>query len=178
MYIKLGERTVADTWKLLQQQEESMYKRIVVPVDGSETAQKALVTALQMARESSGCVHLVHVVEGLTSMAGDPYSAYSGDVVEVMRQSGRKILNDALELARVEGVPGDTQLYENFGERLAEVVADSATRFNADLLVVGTHGRRGIGRVLMGSGAEQIIRLAPVPVLVLRSSQIKEPDLH
>jgi nucleotide-binding universal stress UspA family protein len=111
-------------------------------------------------------------------MAGDPYSAYSGYVVEVMRQSGRKILNDALELARVEGVPADTQLYENFGERLAEVVADSATRFNADLLVVGTHGRRGIGRVLMGSGAEQIIRLAPVPVLVLRSSQIKEPDLH
>ena len=155
-----------------------MYKRIVVPVDGSETAQKALVTALQMARESSGCVHLVHVVEGLTPMAADPYGAYSGEVVEVMRQSGRKILDDALVLARAEGVQADTQLFDNFGERLAEVVADSATRFNADLMVVGTHGRRGLGRVLMGSGAEQIIRLSPVPVLVLRSSQNKEADLH
>ena len=153
-----------------------MYKRIVVPVDGSETAQKALTTALQMARESNGCVHLVHVVEGLTPMAADPYGAYSGEVVEVMRQSGRKILDDAL--ARAEGVQADTQLFDNFGERLAEVVADSATRFNADLLVVGTHGRRGLGRVLMGSGAEQIIRLSPVPVLVLRSSQTKEADLH
>ena len=155
-----------------------MYKRIVVPVDGSETAQKALVTALQMARESSGCVHLVHVVEGLTPMTADPYGAYSGDVIEVMRQSGRKILDDALALARAEGVQGDTQLFDNFGERLAEVVADSATRFNADLMVVGTHGRRGLGRVLMGSGAEQIIRLSPVPVLVLRSIRTKEADLH
>ena len=155
-----------------------MYKRIVVPVDGSETAQKALVTALQMARESSGCVHLVHVVEGLTSMAVDPYGAYSGDVIEVMRQSGRKILDDALELARAAGVQADTQLFDSFGERLAEVVADSATRFNADLMVVGTHGRRGLGRVLMGSGAEQIIRLSPVPVLVLRSIQTKEPRLR
>ena len=150
----------------------------MVPVDGSETAQKALVTALQMARESSGCVHLVHVVEGLTPMTADPYGAYSGDVIEVMRQSGRKILDDALALARSEGVQADTQLFDNFGERLAEVVADSATRFNADLMVVGTHGRRGLGRVLMGSGAEQIIRLSPVPVLVLRSSQTKEPELH
>ena len=155
-----------------------MYKRIVVPVDGSETAQKALVTALQMARESSGCVHLVHVVEGLTPMTADPYGAYSGDVIEVMRQSGRKILDDALALARSEGVQADTQLFDNFGERLAEVVADSATRFNADLMVVGTHGRRGLGRVLMGSGAEQIIRLSPVPVLVLRSIRTKEADLH
>ena len=155
-----------------------MYKRIVVPVDGSETAQKALVTALQMARESSGCVHLVHVVEGLTPMTADPYGAYSGDVIEVMRLSGRKILDDALARARSEGVQADTQLFDNFGERLAEVVADSATRFNADLMVVGTHGRRGLGRVLMGSGAEQIIRLSPVPVLVLRSIRTKEADLH
>ena len=155
-----------------------MYKRIVVPVDGSETAQKALVTALQMAREASGCLHLVHVVEGLTPMTADPYGAYSGDVIEVMRQSGRKILDDALALARAEGVQADTQLFDNFGERLAEVVADSATRFNADLMVVGTHGRRGLGRVLMGSGAEQIIRLSPVPVLVLRSIRTKEADLH
>ena len=111
-------------------------------------------------------------------MTADPYGAYSGDVIEVMRQSGRKILDDALALARAEGVQADTQLFDNFGERLAEVVADSATRFNADLMVVGTHGRRGLGRVLMGSGAEQIIRLSPVPVLVLRSIRTKEADLH
>ena len=47
-------------------------------------------------------------------------------------------------------------------------MANAAKRWNADLIVVGTHGRRGLGRVLLGSGAEQIVRLAPVPVLVVR----------
>ncbi len=66
------------------------------------------------------------------------------------------------------GVEADNMLFDNFGERLGDAVADAAKRWNADLVVVGTHGRRGIGRVFLGSGAEQIIRLAPVPVLVVR----------
>ena len=151
-----------------------MYQRILVPVDGSETATKAMVTALQMARDSGGRVHLVHVVEGMTPLAADPYGAYSGEVIEIMRQSGRKILEDALQVAKAAGVPADTELFDNFGERLAEVVADAATRFEADLIVVGTHGRRGLGLMMLGSGAEQIIRLAPVPVLVIRHSEKKE----
>ena len=155
-----------------------MYQRILVPVDGSETANKALIAALQMARDSGGRVHLVHVVEGLSPMVADPYGAYSGEVIEVMRQSGSKILEDALVVAQAAGVPADTELFDNFGDRLAEVVADAATRFKADLLVVGTHGRRGMGRLLMGSGAEQIIRLSPVPVLVIRASESKEPAVE
>ena len=151
-----------------------MYQRILVPVDGSETATKALITALQMARDSGGQVHLVHVVEGMASLAADPYGAYSGEVIEIMRESGSKILEEALEVAKAAGVPADTEIFDNFGERLAEVVADSATRFKADLIVVGTHGRRGLGRVMLGSGAEQIIRLAPVPVLVIRHSEKKD----
>jgi nucleotide-binding universal stress UspA family protein len=151
-----------------------MYQRILVPVDGSETATKAMVTALQMARDSGGQVHLVHVVEGMTPLAADPYGAYSGEVIEIMRQSGSKILEDALEVAKAAGVPADTELFDNFGERLADVVADAATRFKADLIVVGTHGRRGLGRMMLGSGAEQIIRLAPVPVLVIRHSDKKD----
>ncbi len=150
-----------------------MYQRILVPVDGSETATKAMITALQMARDSGGQVHLVHVVEGMTPLAADPYGAYSGEVIEIMRQSGSKILEDALEVAKAAGVPADTELFDNFGERLAEVVADAASRFKADLIVVGTHGRRGLGRMMLGSGAEQIIRLAPVPVLVIRHNENK-----
>lgn len=150
-----------------------MYQRILVPVDGSETANKAMIAALQMARDAGGQVHLVHVVEGMTPLAADPYGAYSGEVIEIMRQSGSKILEDALVVAKAAGVPADTELFDNFGERLAEVVADSATRFKADLIVVGTHGRRGLGRMMLGSGAEQIIRLAPVPVLVIRHNEPK-----
>lgn len=148
-----------------------MYKRILVPIDGSETATKAMIAALQMARDAGGQVHLVHVVEGMSPLAADPYGAYSGEVIEIMRQSGNKILEDALEIAKAAGVPADTELFDNFGERLAEVVADAASRFKADLIVVGTHGRRGFGRMMLGSGAEQIIRLAPIPVLVIRHNE-------
>ena len=148
-----------------------MYKRILVPIDGSVTATKAMIAALQMARDAGGQVHLVHVVEGMSPLAADPYGAYSGEVIEIMRQSGNKILEDALEIAKAAGVPADTELFDNFGERLAEVVADAASRFKADLIVVGTHGRRGFGRMMLGSGAEQIIRLAPIPVLVIRHNE-------
>lgn len=146
-----------------------MYKRILVPLDGSETSNKALVAALQLARLGGGQVRLIHVIEELAYLSGfDQYGGYSGDLIRVMRENGEKILNDGMAIAQSAGVEADNMLYDNF-ERVGDVVCDAAKRWNADLIVVGTHGRRGIGRVLMGSGAEQIIRLAPVPVLVIRA---------
>ncbi len=147
-----------------------MYKRILVPVDGSETATKALVAALQLARESGGQVRLVHLVEGLTPMAIDQYgAAWTGDIIDALKKGGEQILEDAMAVARASGVPADTEIFDSFGERLADAVVDAAQRFEADLVVVGTHGRRGMGRLLLGSGAEQIVRLSPVPVLVVRT---------
>ena len=70
--------------------------------------------------------------------------------------------------ARAAGVEADNMLFDKFGERLGETVAEAEKLWNADLIVVGTHGRRSLGRVLLGSGAEQIVRQAPVPVLVVR----------
>ena len=153
-----------------------MYQRILVPVDGSETANKALVAALQMARESSGRVRLVHVVEELAYLTGyEQYGGYSGELVSAMREAGNKVLDDALSIARSAGVQADSRLYDKLGERLAEVVAEAADDWKADLVVVGTHGRRGLGRMLLGSGAEQILRLARVPVLVIRSGATDSP---
>ena len=62
----------------------------------------------------------------------------------------------------------DTVLHENTSGRVAEIVADEATSWGADLVVLGTHGRRGVGRLILGSDAEQVLRLAPVPVLMVR----------
>jgi nucleotide-binding universal stress UspA family protein len=126
---------------------------------------------LELAGQSGGAVRLVHVVEELATLSGfDQYGGYSGDLIGIIRENSAKILSDGLAVAKAAGVETDTVLYDQFGERLAEVVSDAAKRWNADLIVVGTHGRRGVGRVLMGSGAEQIIRMAPVPVLVIRST--------
>ena len=152
-----------------------MYKRILVPVDGSQTSTRALVAALQMARESAGSVRLIHVIEELAQViAYDPYGAYPGDLAKVMRDNGQKVLSQALDMAKSAGVAADQRLVEAAGQRLAEAVNKEAEAFHADLIALGTHGRRGIGRVLLGSGAEQIIRSATVPVLVIRGSDEEE----
>jgi nucleotide-binding universal stress UspA family protein len=145
-----------------------MYKRILVPVDGSETSNKALVAALQMARESGGRVRLVHVLDELAYLSG--FEA-GGDLLKVAREYARKVLADALEVSRSAGVAADGKLVEAAGVRVGEAVADEARAWEADLVAVGTHGRRGVSRVLLGSGAEQVLRLAPVPVLAVRSGE-------
>ena len=149
-----------------------MFRRILVALDGSETSMRALTASLNLARQGGGRVRMVHVVEELAYLGGfDPYGASSGDLIKVIRENGAKVLANGLAAAQSAGVEADTVLYDNFGERLPEAVADAAKQWNADLIVVGTHGRRGMGRVLMGSGAEQIIRLSPVPVLVIRAPE-------
>jgi nucleotide-binding universal stress UspA family protein len=148
--------------------EPSMFKRILVPVDGSPTSTKALVAALQLARESGGRVRLLHQFDEMSYLTGYEYSV---DVIQQCRGYAEKVLLDAQEIAKASGVPTDTRLADAPGQRLGELVAEEARRFEADLVVVGTHGRRGIGRVLLGSGAEQVLRLAPVPVLAIRAEE-------
>jgi nucleotide-binding universal stress UspA family protein len=151
-----------------------MYRRIMVAVDGSATSNKALVAALEMASYSGGrsVLRLVHVLDEMAYLTGfDPYGAQSGQLIEMMREAGEKILSDALAVVQAADVPADTLLIDKFGERLGETIAEQAKNWNASLIVVGTHGRRRVGRMFLGSGAEQIIRLAPVPVLVVRSPE-------
>jgi nucleotide-binding universal stress UspA family protein len=148
-----------------------MFKRILIPVDGSDTATKALIAGLQMARETSASVRLVHVVNEMAYLGGiDPYGTYSADLAGMMREGGAKVLTDAMAIAQSAGIEASQALLDEPGKRLGESVAEAVKLWSADLVVVGSHGRRGIGRVLMGSGAEQILRLAPVPVLVIRGA--------
>ena len=149
-----------------------MYKRILVPVDGSQTATKALRSALQMSKESGGMVRIIHLIDATAYLSGaEQIAGYPADLAGSMRSGGKKVLEDAMEIATAMGAQADTQLFDTFDGRLADVASDAAKAWNADLIVVGTHGRRGLGRVLLGSGAEQILRQAPIPVLVIRSGE-------
>jgi nucleotide-binding universal stress UspA family protein len=89
-------------------------------------------------------------------------------MVQLARESGHTILQSGMALASAAKVKADTRLVDRVGQRLGESVADEAGNWGADLIVLGTHGRRGIGRVLLGSGAEQVMRMSPVPVLMVR----------
>jgi nucleotide-binding universal stress UspA family protein len=145
-----------------------MYKRILVPVDGSETCNRGIVAALQLSRENGGRVRFVHAVDELLYLTGYEYSA---DLLQSARTEAARLLEDASAMARAAGVPADARLVETAGRRLGEIVADEARSWEADLVVVGTHGRRGMSRLLLGSGAEQVLRLAPVPVLAVRTPE-------
>jgi nucleotide-binding universal stress UspA family protein len=143
-----------------------MYKRILIPVDGSETSNRAVVAGLQMARENGGRIRLVHALDELAYLSGYEYSA---DLLKAARDQGSRVLEDAQVMAKSAGVPADGKLVETAGRRLGELVAEEARNWEADLVVVGTHGRRGMSRILLGSGAEQVLRMAPVPVLAVRT---------
>jgi len=143
-----------------------MFKRILVPIDGSATSNKALALALQVARDGGGTVRLLHDLDELALLSG----AEGLDLLKVMNEQGQKMLEMAAETVKAAGVNVETKLIEAPGRRLGEVVAEDATEWKADLIVVGTYGRRGISRMVLGSGAEQIVRLAPVPVLTVRGA--------
>jgi nucleotide-binding universal stress UspA family protein len=143
-----------------------MFKRILVPIDGSDTSDRALAVALQVARDSGGTVRLLHDLDELALLAG----IEGVNLLQIAHEAGGKLLEKAAEAAQAAGVPHDTHLVQEPGRRLGEVVADEATKWGADLIVVGTYGRRGISRMVLGSGAEQVVRLAPVPVLTVRGA--------
>jgi nucleotide-binding universal stress UspA family protein len=145
-----------------------MFERILVPVDGSETSTRALIAALQLAGESGGRVRVLHALDELAYLSG---YEYSGEMLAQARAQAKKVVEDAVALATSRGVAADSQLLEAPGRRLGEIVAEHARAMEADLVVVGTHGRRGINRLVVGSGAEQVIRMAPVPVLAVRTPE-------
>jgi len=151
-----------------------MFKRILIPVDGSQTSTTALIAGLQMARETGAAVQLLHAVNEMAWLGGiDLEGTWSADLAGMMRENGAKVLTDAAAIAQSAGVEASQVLIDEPGKRLGDAVADAAKLWNADLVVVGSHGRRGLGRVLLGSGAEEVLRLAPVPVLVVRAARLE-----
>lgn len=147
-----------------------MYQRILVPVDGSPTSQQGLAEAIQLAKLTGGQLRLLHMVDELSIVMGmSDYASPTEDFFALMHESGQKVLDEAREQAVREGVAADVVLNEIYGGRLADLVVEQALAWPADLVVLGTHGRRGIGRFLMGSDAEQIVHIAPVPVLLVRN---------
>ncbi len=143
----------------------SLFQKILVPVDGSSTSNKALEQALQIAQQHHSQLRLLHAIDELANLSS---YEYSGTILASARQQAQQLLQQALATAQAHQVPADTRLADESGQRLGQTVADEARLWGADLIVVGTHGRRGVGRVLLGSGAEQILRMAPVPVLSVR----------
>ena len=149
-----------------------MYQRILVPVDGSPTSNRGLAEAIALAKLTGGYLRLIHVVDNLSiTTAMDGYTAYSAEVFESLRAGGAEIIEAARATVAAAGVNIETVLHDNFEGSVHELVIAEADSWKADLIVLGTHGRRGIGRMLLGSSAEYILRIATVPVLLVRAPE-------
>ena len=146
-----------------------MYQRILVPVDGSATSNAGLDEAMMLARAGAARILLLHVVDEMPFiMSTEGYGAMSGDVFGLLKEAGEKILADAQARVEKAGIAVESRVFDSFGGRLCDRVVEQVQAWSADLLVLGTHGRRGPRRVLLGSDAEQILRIATVPVLLVR----------
>ncbi len=145
-----------------------MFKRILVAVDGSTTSDQALQEAIRLAKEQQAQLRVVHVVDLI--ILSWPELGDITAIQEAFRQSGRVVLAKAEAALRAAGVTAETKLIEaeTLGQRVADAIAAEAESWPADLIVIGTHGRRGLDRLLLGSVAEGVTRVASKPVLLIR----------
>ncbi|MDP2109455.1 MAG: universal stress protein [Thiobacillus sp.] len=149
-----------------------MFKRILVAVDASQTGELALQTAIGLAAEMQARLRIVHAVDAaqINLSAEFPTRSEVSEVSEEIVKAGQKILSSAEASAAAAGLAAETHLItiDTLNQRIPEVIASDAETWPADLIVIGTHGRRGLSRLFLGSVAEGVARVATTPVLLVR----------
>ncbi len=142
-----------------------MYDDIVLPTDGSAGMERVIDEATGLASEHDATLHALNVVN-TASLSNLPMEASLDAVNESLREEGETALR-AVERRAPDDIRLRTAILD--GSPAREIV-DHAVETGADLLVMGTHGRSGVDRLLLGSVAERVVRTSPVPVLTVRVS--------
>lgn len=145
-----------------------MYSRILVALDGSQTASRALDEAIKLGSESGAELQPVYAVD-VPILAYDVPGYDPSIVRDAYLQEGKQVCIDAQTRMSQHGVNGTPRCIEVVlpAEDVAQTIKRAAEAFHADLIVMGTHGRRGIQRVVLGSVAERVLRCACCPVLLV-----------
>lgn len=145
-----------------------MYRKILVPIDGSGTSLKGLNEAIKLAKTQGSTLCLMHVVNEFIFDYSYSPGVYAESVIDALRERGKCVLSDGAALARANGLEPETVLLESIGGPAADLIVKQAAECHAELIVMGTHGRRGLRRLALGSDAEHVMRTAAVPVLLVR----------
>ena len=154
-----------------------MYKRILVPIDGSDPAERGLAEAIALARELKATIRLLNLTSDFVLMVEMSSAIDYEKFREGLNQFGQRLLAKASEQAKAQGVATETSLHDLDGGRVADAIVEEARKSRCDLIVIGTHGRGVLGRLLLGSTAEWVVRHAPCPVLTVAHSP-HEPYLY
>ena len=153
-----------------------MYRRILVPVDGSSTSMRGVEHALALAKNQRARLRLLNVIDEEVIVPGmDPYAPLDmTPLIDGVKTEGQKGLKKTITLAARRKIRTDVAILRSRGLFVSEVILSDARKWRADLIVMGTHGRRGFNRLLMGSDAERVLRDTPVPILLVRADDSTE----
>jgi len=149
-----------------------MYARILIATDGSDLADRAIDHGLQLAKVAGSEVTIVTVTEPAT-LVGGGYASVAGGVIdplpeliEAQDKAARELLERAAKRAANQGVTAKTVLVDN--SFAAEGIVATADQIGAELIIMGSHGRRGLNRLLLGSQTNNVLAHTKIPVLVTR----------
>jgi nucleotide-binding universal stress UspA family protein len=146
-----------------------MYSRILVPIDGSEAAECGLREATGIARATQARVVVLNVArESPMMMDGASMADYS-DLLETFVRAGEAMVAKAVKTMAEAGVDCESVVVDAGAGSAWEAIVEQVARSHCDLVVMGTHGRRGLKRLTMGSDAELVVRHATVPVLLVKA---------
>jgi nucleotide-binding universal stress UspA family protein len=148
-----------------------MYKRIMVAVDESFMTNKVLDTAIELAKFNGAELSICHAVDETIFAHREMEMMMPNSVGKAeykMRLGAQGFLGKAAEKAAAAGVKVETKLIESEEKHVSDMLADASAEWQADLLIVGTHGRRGVERFFVGSVAERLVRKAQTSLLLVR----------
>jgi len=148
--------------------EAKMYKRILCPIDGSPTSNAGMIESIKLAKDQHANLLFLHVIDTYFPILGASEAFDRSEIDEIIRNNGKKVLKVAEENAKEADIKADVKMVDTFGSGVATIIVQHAEEWAADLIVIGTHGLRGIERLVMGSDAETVLRKSPVPVLVVK----------
>jgi nucleotide-binding universal stress UspA family protein len=146
----------------------SPYKKILCPTDGSATSAVGMREAASLAKSMGAELRFFHVMEFQPAMLGYEGGPVMPAMFDSLRQSSAEVVARAHKFAIDQGVEASVGSVEAIGTRTSDSIIEEARRYGADLIVLGTHGRRGVRRMLLGSDAEAVAREAPCAVLLVR----------
>ena len=145
-----------------------MYSPILVPIDDSDTAQRGLDEALALARQLGSALHVLHVVDARLLIGRVSDHASPKRLVADWHAAGERLVRAAVDRAREMQLTADGVVRYDPHLRVCDMILREAKDVGATLIVMGTHGRRGVSRLALGSDAEMVVRDSAVPVLLVR----------
>jgi nucleotide-binding universal stress UspA family protein len=160
---------VADKVILRELTQGPIFNKILIPVDGSSASMAGVYEAIRIASSQPPSLRLLHVVDEMYFDETFEMGTIGQMIMETTRGEAERILKEARDVLAAYALSAESRLTNAHDSRVATQIIREAAEWGADLIVMGTHGRRGLARLALGSSAEEVARASSVPVLLVRA---------